>query len=288
MGSDVSGGLTPAQKTAIENATAHIPAAAPHSGHMSNINIFGGGSDGDVTISSDTTLSRNMSYDNLTIDAGFTLYPNGYIINVKNTLTINGTISRIGNNAPAPTSGGAALPDNRLGGSGVGGPGGGNSNPGGVGGGGDYGGPGGAGATRTTAGGAMGALSGYVPSSLFLFSLMVTEASNSKGGGGGGGGGGQSAGNYGGGGGGGAGVISIFARIIIIGATGEILLTGGVGSAAQGSFGGGGGGGGGGALFLVYYTYTNNGTIDLSGGMAGQGAYPGTDGGDGAQYNYQV
>lgn len=31
--SDVSGGLTPAQKTAIENATTHGAAANPHSGH---------------------------------------------------------------------------------------------------------------------------------------------------------------------------------------------------------------------------------------------------------------
>ena len=35
MSSDVSGGLTPTQKTAIENAIAHEAAAAPHSGHTS-------------------------------------------------------------------------------------------------------------------------------------------------------------------------------------------------------------------------------------------------------------
>jgi hypothetical protein len=35
--------------------------------------MFGDGPDGDVTISSNTTVTVDSTYDNLTIDAGFTL-----------------------------------------------------------------------------------------------------------------------------------------------------------------------------------------------------------------------
>jgi len=67
---------------------------------------FGDGSDGDVTLSSDTTLTRDMYYNNLTIDSGVTLNPNGYRIFVKGTLTNNGTIARNGNNGGNGGNGG--------------------------------------------------------------------------------------------------------------------------------------------------------------------------------------
>lgn len=51
---------------------------------------FGDGSDGDVTISSPTTLTRNMYYNNLTVNDVLTT--DGYRIFVKNTLAGNGTI----------------------------------------------------------------------------------------------------------------------------------------------------------------------------------------------------
>lgn len=64
--------------------------------------IFGNGSDGDVTISSNTTLTagsggvRVLRYNNLTINSGFFLEGNAadrtLVILVKETLTINGTI----------------------------------------------------------------------------------------------------------------------------------------------------------------------------------------------------
>ena len=82
--------------------------------------IFGDGSDGDVTISSITTLTRDMFYNNLTVDAGVTLNPGGYRIFVKGTLTNNGTIARNGNDASG-SSGAAALSAGTLGGSGKGG-----------------------------------------------------------------------------------------------------------------------------------------------------------------------
>tara|TARA_B100000029_G_scaffold129488_1_gene122969 strand:+ start:160 stop:1443 length:1284 start_codon:yes stop_codon:yes gene_type:complete len=54
--------------------------------------VFGNGEDGDVTISADTSLTEDMYYNNLTIDAGKTLNPNGWRVFVKNTLTLNGDL----------------------------------------------------------------------------------------------------------------------------------------------------------------------------------------------------
>jgi hypothetical protein len=54
--------------------------------------LFGNGEDGDVTISADTSLSEDMYYNNLTIDSGKTLNPNGWRVFVKNTLTLNGDL----------------------------------------------------------------------------------------------------------------------------------------------------------------------------------------------------
>ena len=59
--------------------------------------IYGTGLDGDVTISSNTTLNEIKYYDNLTINSGVTLDGTSpQLIFVKNTLTINGTISMTG------------------------------------------------------------------------------------------------------------------------------------------------------------------------------------------------
>ncbi len=58
---------------------------------------FGDGSDGNVTISGNTTLTSDMYYDDLIVDNGFTLNAAGFRIFVKGTLTNNGTISRAGN-----------------------------------------------------------------------------------------------------------------------------------------------------------------------------------------------
>ena len=56
--------------------------------------IFGNGEDGDVTITNGTTvtLDSDKYYDDLTIDAGGTLFTNGFRVFVKGTLTNNGTI----------------------------------------------------------------------------------------------------------------------------------------------------------------------------------------------------
>lgn len=48
--------------------------------------IFGDGSDGDVTIEGVVRLTRNMNYRNLTIPEGSTLHMNGYSIRCSNSL----------------------------------------------------------------------------------------------------------------------------------------------------------------------------------------------------------
>ena len=56
--------------------------------------IWGDGSDGIATLSSaNTTLSRDMFYQQLTIPAGDTLLENGYRVFVAGTLALNGSIS---------------------------------------------------------------------------------------------------------------------------------------------------------------------------------------------------
>ena len=58
---------------------------------------FGDGSDGDVVISGDTTLTTDMYYNNLTVNNTKTLNSGSYRIFVKGILINNGTISNKGN-----------------------------------------------------------------------------------------------------------------------------------------------------------------------------------------------
>jgi hypothetical protein len=92
--------------TAVDQTTV-IDIAIPKFEHM----YYGDGSDGDVTISSNTNLSEVKRYNNLTINSGQTLSMSAgshssLIIQVKDTLTINGTISMDGKGA-AGSDGGA-------------------------------------------------------------------------------------------------------------------------------------------------------------------------------------
>ena len=66
--------------------------------------VFGNGEDGTVTITSDTSLTEDMYYSNLTIAEGATLNPNGFRVFVKNKLTLNGDLG-IKESAGAITSG---------------------------------------------------------------------------------------------------------------------------------------------------------------------------------------
>jgi hypothetical protein len=75
--------------------------------------VYGNGMDGDATISSNTTLTSDKFYNNLTINQNITLNPGGYRIFVKNILTMNSG-SAIGystgfSTAGSIAQGGAAL-----------------------------------------------------------------------------------------------------------------------------------------------------------------------------------
>lgn len=61
---------------------------------------FGTGRDGNVTLTTNTVATRDMWYNNLTLNAGVKLNANGYIIRVANVLTLNNgaSIHNNGNN----------------------------------------------------------------------------------------------------------------------------------------------------------------------------------------------
>lgn len=86
--------------------------------------VYGSGADLDATISTNSTMSSDMYYYNLTIDGGITLNTGGYRLFVKNVLTM-GTSSVIGlpggSTAVGTLKGGAAVTantTNSLGGNG--------------------------------------------------------------------------------------------------------------------------------------------------------------------------
>ena len=61
-------------------------------GSNTSVGLFGTAADGDVTISTDTTLSADKNYRSLTINTGINLNCAGYAVYVAGTLTNNGTI----------------------------------------------------------------------------------------------------------------------------------------------------------------------------------------------------
>lgn len=78
--------------------------------NFGNEPVYGDGSDGAVTISGDTTLTRDMFYTTLTVNSGFTLNTGGFRVFAKTSVTVNGTIARngnAGNNGTNGTGGGA-------------------------------------------------------------------------------------------------------------------------------------------------------------------------------------
>lgn len=270
--------------------------------------IFGNGSDGDVTISANTDLTRDMFYNNLTINAGVTLNAKGYRIFVKNTLINNGTIRNNGLNGDGHAGGGRI--SGYLGGGASGGKGTGQSlgdaaegssaNPG-------LGGAGGKGGDGNWRFGEMGGT--VIPPSADIFSLIghalmggyiktapdKATPANIMGGAGGGGGGANFSDpslGTGGGGGGGGGVVFIAAKTIST--VGTIQAIGGNG--ASGTFyysvgGAGGGGGGGGVIILLYNTKAAGGTLSVAGGTGGAGVGGCTSGSSGSAgniYNIQI
>jgi len=251
----------------------------------SGIFSFGDGSDGDATISSNTTLTADKYYDNLTVNSGVTLNPGGYRIFVKNTLTVNGSIARNGGNGSNgfgsmwPNNGGgngASLADGYLKGapaSGAGGAGGRN-------GGGQN--PGGAGTSVTNAIGSAAGVAGQQGGA-------STNGSNGAGGAGGAGGTTTAANCK---------LIANWhlATLLDISSSGSSVKYTGGGTAGGGGGGGppgggvsadGGGGGGGGGNGGIIAIYARKLIIGSSGSIAANGGNGG-DGGNGASSGYPV
>lgn len=89
-------------------------------------NLFGDGIDGNVIISSNTSISRDMYFNDLTISNTFILDPSGYQIFVKDTLTIGsgtgtGKIKRVPNDGSNGNTGGTGAGGGNPGGGGGGG-----------------------------------------------------------------------------------------------------------------------------------------------------------------------
>lgn len=74
--------------------------------------LFGDKSDGDVTINGTTTLTRDMFYDNLTVEG--TLNTASFKVFVGGTLTVNGVIQCNGGDADAEGQGGVCVPEGTL------------------------------------------------------------------------------------------------------------------------------------------------------------------------------
>ena len=66
--------------------------------------------DNDVVITKNTSLTRNMYYKNLTVNAGAILNTNGWRIVVSDTLVLNGTISNDGTDAVGVAAGVGTAP----------------------------------------------------------------------------------------------------------------------------------------------------------------------------------
>jgi len=261
--------------------------------------------DGDVVISKNTSLTRNMYYNNLTVNANCTLRANGWRIVVTNTLTLYGTISNDGSDASGVIAGTGSAPiyttylgAGSQGGAGLSASGSGN---GGVSASyqcsGGEGGNGGS-ATGTYAGGLAGVLLpisavdggintlGTMPTA-FLGRLISSNFYVM--GGTGGGGGGCSKGNattVRSGAGGGAGGLMIVAAKNIIG-SGSFSAKGGNGSSGtwtgtgtqiSGGIGGGGGGGGGCIIIISQGILPSTISFNTSGGTGGTGISPGKAG----------
>src|SRR5258706_4094739 len=80
------------------------------------MSYYGDGADGNVSVVSQAiTLSRNMWYDTLTVDAASSIDPAGYDINCKTLLDNSGLISRDG--AAGAVGAGATNQDGGAGGS---------------------------------------------------------------------------------------------------------------------------------------------------------------------------
>lgn len=268
----------------------------------SGIFSYGDGSDADVTISANTTLTRDMYYRNLTVNSGAVVNTGGYRIFCSVSCTLSGS-SNIHQTGPAGSNAAGAADgangtvlaagyfmvgpaanvsiSHTLGG--IGGRGGG---------GGSQLNPSHSGGSSLTVGTVTAALVKLIAN--WHLATLLDIANGTSGGTGttflfragtaGTTGGFASNGGFGGGGGGGAagGIVAIYAKSLTIGAGSSITANGGNGGTGDSSIGGGGGGGGGagGIVILVYNSLSNSGSVTASAGTGGTGGtqssgYPG-------------
>ena len=269
---------------------------------------FGGAAtgtvDGNAIITSNTTLTRDMYYNNLTVNSSIIVNSNGWRIVVFGVLTLNGTIFNGGGDGTGLAAGSGA-PMNYLGG-GTNGATGRNSSGNGANGiasqtTGYIGGVGSSGGSAGSSLGGQGGIIDYLDSTNGGLNILSMPPYNFVGraigsnqydifGGTGGGSGGAQRGTaltvVSGGGGGGGGIIIVVAKSLA--GSGTINANGGNGGIA--SFtgtsttvsAGGGGGGGGGAISVIYATNLSTITFTASGGVGGTSVGSGTNGVSGA------
>lgn len=262
--------------------------------------IYGDGSDGSVTFSSNSTISGVKQYTDFTIQSGVTVSAGSscLVVHAQNSIQIDGTLSAYGNGA----SGGFGGSGGAVGGSGGGG------NDGSDG---DYEGAGGMGGdgfetyspnqTPGAGGSDLGNPPSATTSSPFESDNYLGDDSewtaiyNSNivagaGGGGGAGGDGDNdgAGADGGNGGDGGGVIVLIAPTITVNGTVTVSGANGQdgGTSVAGGDGGGGGGGAGGTAWTI--TEGTHPTVDVSGGAGGSGYDAGSAGASGSAYQIDV
>lgn len=269
---------------------------------LASLNAFGDGSDGVVTISTPTTITRDMYYSTLTVNDVLTT--DGYRIFVSGTLSGTGTIQYpAGNNGSAGTASAGAGGTAFTSGGGLrnaAGSAGGDNSAGVAGTSGYIGTAGSAGGNPGTTGGNGGAGGSNLSKQKFGVerwgTLSLTEL---VGGaivyrvpcGAGGGGGDNTASSAGGGGGASGGIVFIAAHTWA--GTFTIKAIGGNGGAGHtaANYGGGGGGGAGGTSVVIYKTKTWTGSYLLTGGTGGTvsgGATAGTNGAAGTSYEVSI
>jgi len=249
----------------------------------------GDGSDGTVTISAGTDLTRDMFYETLTVNAQ--LDTKSFRIFVRGKLTIGAAGSIVANGAAGSgTTGGATSAAGTTGTGSAGGAGGagGAGTAGAAGntanGAGGQGGAGGASSGGGTGGGpAGGTAPAIAPANGHPRDGDSTSQAGVKWAAGSGGGGGTAAASSNGGG-GGAGGYCVYAVCRELDNAGTISANGGAGAAATGTGagGGGGGGGGGGLVTLIYSKLTALGTVQANGGAGGAPQGAGATGAAGA------
>ena len=261
--------------------------------------LFGDGSDGAVTldgtvtvgwaskVSSVYTMTRDIYCTTLVINTGVTLDTAGFRVYCATSLTVTGTLRRVGGTGGSGSGASGGIAGVTTGGSTAGGGAGavGANAPSAAGGNATnitdgMGAAGGGGGGSGSAGGGTGATvtaTGMLLKSAVQFETMfnVGNAVVLKGGAGGGGGGSGNGGavnSGGGGGGGGGGVLWASAQTLTISGGGLAHADGGQGGNGAGaSNDGGGGGGGGGQVCFRCRNYTNSGTVRANGGAGGAG-----------------